>query len=75
MNINYVLIIIGIVDIVLTSMLMFKKGFAENYVEKSPKAYIWRKIFGQEKALKIIKNYLAPIAFVFGVILIFLGFK
>lgn len=74
MEINYTLIIIGIVDIVLTSMLMFKKGFAENYVEKSPKAYIWRKMFGQEKAIKIIENYLAPIGFILGIALIIFGF-
>lgn len=70
---NYILIGIGIFNIIITSRVIFSKGFAEKYVTKSPKAYLWRKFFGEEKAIKIIKNFLAPIGLLLGIVLVIVG--
>ncbi len=68
-----IIIGVGIFDLLLTSTLLFKKGSVERYVNTSPKAYLWRKILGEERALKIIKNILAPIGFLLGVLLTIFG--
>jgi hypothetical protein len=70
---KYILIAIGIFCIILTLMIIFRKGFAEKYVATSPKAYLWRKLFGEKRAVKIIKFILAPIGFLFGVASLIFG--
>jgi hypothetical protein len=70
---KYILIGIGVLNIGITSMLLFKKDFAESYVATSPKAYIWRKLFGEEKAIMIIKNIFSPIGLLIGITLIIFG--
>lgn len=70
---SYLLIGIGIFNLVLTLTVIFRKGFAEKYVATNPKAYIWRKLFGEVKAVKIIKYFFAPVGFVLGLGLVILG--
>ncbi len=70
MEIVYFLIVVGIFNIVIASMAIFRKGFAEHYVSTSPKAYLFRKFFGQEKSVKLIKSFFAPFGFLLGVGLI-----
>lgn len=68
-----ILILIGCANIYLTRKLIKDQKFTENYVKTSPKAFIWRKMFGEEKAVKIIKNILAPIGLVLGICAILIG--
>lgn len=59
----------------LSFIFKFKKdpSFAEKYVKNSPKAYIWRKMFGEEKALKLIHTVFIPIGFVLSIGFILYG--
>ena len=70
---NIIFITIGIIDLILVIKIKINPEFAANYVKNSPKAYLWRKIFGEEKALRVIKNIFVPIGFIFGIVLIGLG--
>lgn len=70
---SFLFIALGVVNIFLTSMVMFRKGFVEKYVATSPKAWLWRKLFGETKAVKILKRVLAPLGFFLGMILFLFG--
>jgi hypothetical protein len=63
----------GIFSMVLCIRFYRDKKFAENYVKNSHKALIWRKLFGEEKTLKMIKTIFAPIGIIFSTALILLG--
>jgi hypothetical protein len=62
--------LVGIFNIYLSSKFLIDKKFAENYTKKSPKAALWRKLLGEEKALKLIKNIFAPLGIIMGIIFI-----
>jgi hypothetical protein len=47
--------------------------FLENYVKASPKAFIWRKMFGEDRAKKILKNIFAPLGVIGGIAFIIYG--
>ncbi len=68
------LIGVGLVDLYFTGRILFDANFARKYVAESPKAFIWRKMFGAEKTLKLIKYLFAPAGFALGLVLIWLGF-
>jgi hypothetical protein len=68
-----ILILIGCFNIYLTRKLIKNPQFVENYTKTSPKAFIWRKIFGEEKAIKIIKTVLAPIGLFLGICVVLIG--
>ena len=68
-----VIIGIGIFNLTLAGLIIFKKQFAERYVMHSTKAYIWRKIFGEDRALRVIKNILAPVSLVLGIVIFSFG--
>ncbi len=69
-----VLIIIGVVCLFLSLIFYFNPAFASNYIKNSPKAWLWRKLFGEEKALKITKYVFVPIGIIIGIIIIIFGF-
>ena len=66
-------IIVGIFGIITCIRFYVDRQFGENYVKKSPKALIWRKLFGEEKAYTLIKTIFAPLGMVFGSVLIIIG--
>lgn len=70
---SFLFIALGVLNILLTSLVMFRKGFAEKYVTTSPKAWLWRKLFGETRAVRIIKHILAPLGFLLGMILFLFG--
>ncbi|MCC2630437.1 MAG: hypothetical protein K0S38_246 [Candidatus Paceibacter sp.] len=70
---SIILIIIGIFDILLVLRITSNDEFAKRYIQ-SPKALIWRKFLGEEKALILIKKIFAPIGIIVGVGLVILGF-
>ena len=39
--------------------------FLNDYVRKSPKAWVWRKAFGEERAAEIIRTRFVPFGVVF----------
>lgn len=73
MEIAYILIAVGMFNIVIASMAIFRKGFAENYVATSPKAYLFRRFFGQEKSVKLVKSFFAPLGFFIGLGMLIFG--
>jgi hypothetical protein len=74
-----ILLIIGIFNFIAGYQLRFNDAFRAKYVKNSPKALIWRKMFGEEKALGVIRNLaLIPLIIGLGFILwsgwIYLGY-
>jgi hypothetical protein len=67
------MILAGGVDLYYATKFLRNKGFAEEYVKTSPKAAIWRKIFGVEKAVSITKKIFAPIGIMLGILLVLWG--
>lgn len=67
------LLLIGAVDLYYARKFLKDPQFARNYIQKSPKAYIWRKFFGEEKAIRLTKTVFAPIGIALGIILVLLG--
>lgn len=52
---------------------LLNEKFAENYVKKSPKAVVLRKILGVEKTIKLIRTIFAPVGILVGILLILFG--
>ncbi|MFH0927947.1 MAG: hypothetical protein V1821_00565, partial [bacterium] len=61
------LLLVAALNLYYVIRFLVDRPFAENYTRKSPKAALWRKIFGPEKALKIIRGVFAPIGLIVGV--------
>ncbi|MDO8644658.1 MAG: hypothetical protein Q7S00_06820 [bacterium] len=75
-EINYwALLLIAIAGVNLYFCYKFRtdETFAINYVKTSPKAYIWRKLWGEEKALHVIHKVFVPIGLVISGILALTG--
>ena len=64
---------IGILNLFLATKFLTDPKFAREYIEKSPKAWLWRKMFGVEKALKITKSFFVPLGIAFGIFCILFG--
>lgn len=61
------LILVGVVNLYYATKFLKDPQFAESYIKKSPKAFIWRTLFGEEKAVKITKRVFAPIGILLGI--------
>ena len=68
------ILLVGIINFYYAIKAIKNKNFLENYVKKSPKAFIWRKMFGKDEATKIIRKVFAPIGIIIGSVLILFGF-
>ncbi len=66
-------ILIGFVDLYYSLRFLRDPIFAKKYIHSSPKAYLWRSLFGEEKAFKIASYIFAPMGILFGIGLILLG--
>ncbi len=45
----------------------FNQTLAVKYVKTSPKAYVWRKLLGEERAIWTVQRVFAPFAMLVGV--------
>lgn len=68
-----VLIITGFIALYFSGRFFIDQTFARKYVTESPKAYIWRKIFGIEKTMILTKYLFAPVGLALSLILIALA--
>lgn len=68
-----VLIIIGALNFVLIIKFIRDEEFARNYIAKSPKAFLLRKIFGEEKAYQLTKKVFIPLGICLSIFLIIIG--
>lgn len=66
-------IVAGVIGLYTAIKFMKDPKFAKNYIETSPKAWLWRKIFGVEKAIEITKKVFAPLGIILSIALIILG--
>jgi len=68
-NILYAILLIGVgaLNLYYATKFLRDPKFTKNYIEKSPKAWLWRKLFGVEKAIKITKSVFAPLGIVLGI--------
>ena len=67
------LLLVGVVNLRLVWKFKTDKKFAQNYIKTSPKAYFWRKKFGEERALAITKKYFIPLGSLLSIIFILFG--
>lgn len=58
------LILVGLLNGFYAIRFLTNATFAQEYALKSPKAALWRKLFGEEKAVKVIRNVFAPFSIV-----------
>jgi len=65
-NIIYsiILFFVGIFGLFRAIKFLRNPKFAREYIEKSPKAKIWKKMFGVDKATKITRNIFVPLAII-----------
>ncbi len=63
----------GIFSLVMAIRFIVDKNFGERYIRESPKAFIWRKMFGEEKAYKMTKTIFAPLGIVISTGMIAMG--
>ncbi len=49
------------------------KAYISNYVKKSHKAWVWRKMFGEEKTIILIKRVFAPLGIIMAIGYVILG--
>ena len=70
---SLLLIAIGLISIYYSVRFLTNPKFAKNYIEKNPKALIWRKIFGIQRAIKISKIIFIPTGILIAIYLIILG--
>jgi hypothetical protein len=66
-------IIVGIVAFVIAVRLIRNPLYLRSYVERSPKAYLWKKKYGVDKTMELTKHYFAPVGIVVSIILILVG--
>lgn len=70
---SIVLVGAGILDLYFTIRFIADPDFSRRYVVESPKAWLWRKIFGAETTTKLVRYFFAPIGIALGILLIYLG--
>ncbi|MBT3298282.1 hypothetical protein HN385_05130 [archaeon] len=70
---SILLIGIGSFNIYYSSKFIRDSKYARKYVETMPKAWLIRKIFGVNKAIKMTRKFFAPLGLVMGVIIILMG--
>ncbi len=63
----------GIFSLIMAIRFIVDKNFGERYIRESPKALIWRKIFGEEKAYKMTKTIFAPLGIVISTGMLIMG--
>ncbi len=68
-----ILIAVGLLDLYVSTKFLMNKQFARKYIESSPKAWLWRKIFGVNKAIMITRQIFAPVGLIVGVAIIVIG--
>jgi len=71
--ISLILILIGGINLYFAIRFLKNPKFGKDYIKNSPKAYLWRKLFGEEKAYSITRKVFVPIGIILGVIFILIG--
>jgi hypothetical protein len=69
----FALIVIGFLNIILIYKFRSDEEYARNYIAKNPKAFIFKKIFGEEKAYQVTMKYFIPLGCVISALLILGG--
>ena len=70
---SILMIVVGIFNLSITIRFFVSKTFGEEYIRKSPKAWLWRKIFGEEKAYQMTKKIFAPLGMIMSICFIAFG--
>jgi hypothetical protein len=66
-------LIAGVVCVVLALKFLLDKDFAMSYIQKSPKAFLWRKFLGVDKTYTLTRTVCAPFTLIMGIALIVTG--
>ena len=70
---GFIFILVGVVMLFIFIKIVRDQKFAEEYAKKSPKAWLWRKIFGEDRAVKVIRKFFGPIGIFAGFIFLIFG--
>ena len=65
-NEGALLILLGLFTTYQAGRILVDSKYAAQYTQKSYKAWLWRKLFGEDKAAKIIRTFFAPIGVALG---------
>ena len=71
--ISLILILIGGLNLFYAIRFLKNPKFGMDYIKNSPKTYLLRKIFGEEKAYSITRKVFIPIGIILGLVFILLG--
>jgi len=70
---SLILILIGIINLYFAIRFIINPEYGQDYIKNSPKAFIWRKLLGEEKAYSITRKIFVPIGIILGAVLILIG--
>ena len=65
------LLIGGLVSAGFGAFATFSPTFATRYVQTSPKAWIWRKMLGPDRAVVAVQRVFGPLGIVLGIIMLY----
>ena len=63
------MIVAAVVTAVQAGRAVSNEEVARRYVMTSPKAWLWRKLFGPERALELVRRVFAPLGLVIALVL------
>lgn len=69
------LLVGGVFGVVLGATATFNQEFAVRYVRTSPKAWLWRKMLGEERATRAVQRVFGPLGIAFGLALIVIALR
>ena len=70
---SLLLVAAGIIGLYFSIKALVDPAFARKHVETSPKVWLWRKLYGTEKALVMTKKIFLPLGIVISLCLLIIG--
>ena len=69
-----VFMLFGLICVVLGGVFAVRKDLAEKYMRHSRKAFIWRKMLGEERAVVAMQKVFAPFTILIGAVMGVIGY-
>lgn len=67
------LALVGVFNAYMGYKAMSNEIFVSEYIRKSHKAWFWRKIFGEERAIRVLRGFFGPLVVILGVTMMLAG--
>ncbi len=62
----FALLVLGALNVGLAGRVLVSPALARAYAQTSPKAALWRKLFGVERTALLVRRVFAPLGLAFG---------